>query len=1650
MSELEEDNNLNSNPKNTIEVGSNDEDLRRISEAKKFLLLLYPDIQEEEEKEKEKLSPEKKDSLYFSPVYEPTKEDVEKRKENIKKSYYELRKLPEATTENNIILKKLEERAKNPEIEKPKNLKERFDQLLADQIYIKRFSDEGLSKKYGREILKIQKERYPDVQAQYRLPSFLTTVKEYYQERGQEEKLKQNNGKTVEDIVFKAMERMEMLGDSPDSYYVANGIAFSDPSINKIPAEEFIKLGTTDDLTWGSYIEELKNIPYIRKGSIRFWDYTVHLKKGLDEEQKEQLVYLKKYFSCIYTTKEEDKDEGYYPIISDLLSKRESLDSFKKEQGKRIHDHFSAYHISDNEDKDEIAFRFLSLKHGIDLYDNAYDVFPYRKKLKDMILESDRRDERDPKLIDEQFKLGKMIDSVALKNLYPSEQEAILDTLTEKGNEQMIRKVLLYPQGGLDISGGILALRSGSLRNENSTILKKDFIDSINFSLSSFENKIIDLSQRVEGLEIRNSKEIEELYQSRDTEKIGALASASFLDSYLIHLPSKEQIKTMLNFEDGKYSLNEKFFEYAYGEYFGDGNKLIYNPHPFKEAITFQDIKNPEAKTYWEAINQLFSSSYETQAKNLLRQSIEIGFDYKKILNKYINVDEEQVYLNSEFYYEVLLSSKYWSEYYNDLQYRSSFYEKPITHARKLIRDVDIERIENIEDRLFISFLKEYHDFIPHENFVGILSNDGKNFPIDNNTAKLFFERYITTIESDGQKKYIYNEDFLDFMAIGYPEFILNSHNVLTDELINRIKDPERKELWKFLKNSDPNVSYLLCKLFIIYDLETPSYETLSEYTNIIETNSEKKRLPNAEFFKNFIAYEKEKLVNNANKIFTTEILDSFPQADGYFWEKFLKINDSVSKDSLLNYYSTSKNLDLEEIKSVFALTERILNSPSAEIIKLKDNIIKSLSSKDKSLEESIADYEVLENIFVKNNSPVAISRWRVFNSLYLDDLIDNSSSLKISPIFRLILSNEQYSRDQKKGVLSSIIQNDLLNISKDSVDENLYTFLSRLKEGTEALSFYDSFLQEGYSDGEILGSLGEKEKEYLNKSLDIFFTASSRSSHNEGISSRVTELRALLDIGKGQPLTLGIYKSYILHLVDNPTGEISIDIEKILSNMLSIQEITHQRGLKYAKEGVSIKKGDLLKNVSSLRGIIDNGIYARDFLGAIASQDATPYDTDTVMVNGEVLTFSQGIKDYAIREFGDITLVIRDKGQFNTPSEKDVSSNSKYELIHSQKWAENHYGIRTGIATTEIDYIVISEDLHGDVFSDIKFQIASKGIYIPVVNRNGEIIYSPQEYEIQRETFAGVPGIAYKPYTVDTTSSRLDPTIRYLQEKVIEDREKTNRISQNLQRAIEAELIKRNLLFENSITGLAGVRIEHIGSTSRSTHLVGASDFDFSILMDRSQLSNLDSNGKIQLINDVIASVGTIEQNGQLYNVGDNTTQMVGAKIKLNTGDVVEFDLAITDKGTNINGSNSHELVINRLNDIREKEGEEKYNYVISNILIAKKVLKEYKCYKKGFKEGGLGGIGIENWILQHHGNFEKAANAFLQEATSSDGTQVGFNTFTSRYTVYDPGKDIRTGENDNFVRNNMNESGYRKMVEALTKFKDGEIDVKQLFSSN
>ena len=183
---------------------------------------------------------------------------------------------------------------------------------------------------------------------------------------------------------------------------------------------------------------------------------------------------------------------------------------------------------------------------------------------------------------------------------------------------------------------------------------------------------------------------------------------------------------------------------------------------------------------------------------------------------------------------------------------------------------------------------------------------------------------------------------------------------------------------------------------------------------------------------------------------------------------------------------------------------------------------------------------------------------------------------------------------------------------------------------------------------------------------------------------------------------------------------------------------------------------------------------------------------------------------------------------------------------------------------------------------------------------------------------------------------------------------------------------------------------------------------------------------------------------------------------------DPVDIDISFTMKTNRLEYSTDM-AISDRLKQMR-RQNPKLADLAISNIIYAKQVLKEAGAYKPRHSndegpKGGLGGVGIENWVLQHGGSFVKAARDFTDTArmvaaeTSAELYQKTndvdpsileekvFEKFKQKYQIWDFGQNHYTAKNnefssaneymyDNFVARNMDSRGFAKMNAALISF--------------
>ena len=330
----------------------------------------------------------------------------------------------------------------------------------------------------------------------------------------------------------------------------------------------------------------------------------------------------------------------------------------------------------------------------------------------------------------------------------------------------------------------------------------------------------------------------------------------------------------------------------------------------------------------------------------------------------------------------------------------------------------------------------------------------------------------------------------------------------------------------------------------------------------------------------------------------------------------------------------------------------------------------------------------------------------------------------------------------------------------------------------------------------------------------------------------------------------------------------------------------------------------------------------------------------------------------------------------------------------------------------------------------DMHLLEAMAGKYIPILDRNTkELLYTREAYEQFRKRMSGLKEYGTGDYIfADKLSfNGLDYYLDLYDKNVADVDRGLNPVVREFKRVMD----QIGLTVTLGANSGGDLELIETGSTSRYTNIpsvgdVGNWDFDFVIRMDPD---------KVLMIRQTILNgfnyKGQINS-GAAYRVRLTEVSIPGLENPL------DLDFSFMPQKKHYL---STELSLSeRLENMRGQD-EERYRLVVANIQFAKAYLKEAGVYKPSRslpdkRYGGLGGVGIENWVLQYGGSFEAAARDFLAHAEGKT-----FIEFEKEYPVLDFGKDhvsVSKGDfpYDNFVMRNMRELGFERMREALKKF--------------
>ena len=788
-------------------------------------------------------------------------------------------------------------------------------------------------------------------------------------------------------------------------------------------------------------------------------------------------------------------------------------------------------------------------------------------------------------------------------------------------------------------------------------------------------------------------------------------------------------------------------------------------------------------------------------------------------------------------------------------------------------------------------------------------------------------------------------------------------------------------------------------------------------------------------------------------------------------------------------------DLTEDKIAELYSLYKRSELTNSEEAYKLRDQIIDGALEQDDPLEV----FAKIEKIFEKNNLPLFAKIYKCFETLYPNfnkSTFNFDKNSRISP--DLLNANPLEKRmaylrrnGSDRDIRMQMVFNDLLRISICSADRSLIDYMNNIKVGN------DLYL-DIVSGKRTFESLTFEEKNVL----DIF------SSHLEALQENKTQSKNMTLDNLSLP-----DKIRVLSKEFSPTDRHSLpdriirsfayyagfDSFESLNNYIidsykKAERLGESNAIK--RQTFSFEDGDLLRcigNIDALEASLDIGNVCKEFLGPLkgtSDSDMTPLDIDFSLINtanGMKKTIYSCISGTPTGfGFGNIYLVT-DKNNPNIRITRDNNGNidSPYDPMKLEVFSTEdlsgvnaaRWGARTGYSlVTDVDYIIYKKNFEinslkpynedgsvnyvnqtSDVYDDLirlKMLLAKKGIYKPVYDFTGKLVFTKKEYDTIRSK---LDGISYyktiteeeKAYPIVDTSLLYFPGIEELVTEMQQDRSKqqekrkiiTDKIKEILVSSLGATQINDTILNDLS---QGNIDLLETGSTSRGTNVPGDADYDFMTRVGRNDLNN--TAAVIRDLNSLFSPQTNISHDNRFR----------GKDIKLDgIEEPIDIDISFTQKRDKVDYST--DTCLSDLLKTIEKEYPEQFPLVKANIVYAKKILKAGKAYKSrrsSEAEGGLGGIGVEYWILQNGGSFINAVNSFLAQAVK-DGNIIPYEEFKDKYQVWDFGKnhepkEIKIGSSerlgssekivfpyDEFVSCNMSKEGYLKMTKTLLEFK-------------
>ena len=757
---------------------------------------------------------------------------------------------------------------------------------------------------------------------------------------------------------------------------------------------------------------------------------------------------------------------------------------------------------------------------------------------------------------------------------------------------------------------------------------------------------------------------------------------------------------------------------------------------------------------------------------------------------------------------------------------------------------------------------------------------------------------------------------------------------------------------------------------------------------------------------------------------------------------KYKEVDEKIK----LNFrnYIVRNNGSVEDIDDIVYVFLNINYSNSSELKNVSNEIADLVLSHSNPREE----FKRIERIFLSDELPNVAKVYSVFRMFHSD----SSGKLwlnvyeNISPVLKRYSSLDLKRRSIMCEV---IIFSDLIKAFVESNNMEFRRYLRDLKKGDEIFNRMSS----------LNGDLDEREtillKSYLRKLTALYNQTLAGKKNNyvlQGdISLDVNNLVSLFKVDGGSEKLLDRVIQMYMHFIGIETYD---DLVKHVNGKV---ELADRRGRENERKPFILEPGDFIKGINEIKylpNILNNGSLAKEFLGSAALKDgdSTPLDTDGCIIRERMDINGLFGGNYLAFDYGNTWVVVKkDKlhmtRDINGEVDKPEWDRDKLEVFQANLFNDDHYGIRTGFPSTDIDYIITRE-----YSKSMGFEIARSGFYIPVLDTSSNVVFTSEMYDNIRKQ---MNGLSYYGFDTFEFSDNLDFLDLDNELKELENSQSEVLVKEHMIReTIDGVLSKFNLRGIDKLDGNLSRNIYNfvdIGSTGRGTHSNNA-DFDFMLLLDQSIVNN---ESKMKEIVTAIREALNDDMSTELNFLND-------IRLKNVCLNGVYMDIDITFEGKTDSISYSSDMALMDRIDVMEKTSKEKALLVKANIIKAKKILKEAGAYKPQLSsemQGGLGGAGVENWILANGGSLIDASISFLEaydrayELSETKDDHSVFFEFSNLYSIWNFGENfysLRTALDslhNEFVTSNMSSVGLKKMALALKKYlKELDIDYNKV----